>query len=452
LQRRVGVTVARICAFYATLLIVVSAAAIAAEGEASTPPSARPLSDSPFQLVLPRAHFLGDWLGTRTWLEEHGVTPTVSFFTDALGNPTGGRQQGFTATNNLGVDVLADLHKIFGLAGGSFEVSFSERFGTSLTRDYVGNVFSVQQIFPGTYRLVDVAYRQQLLEDRVEIRLGRIAAGDDFLVSPYNCVFVQNAFCGNPVGVFLNAPGMTAYPSATWGALVKVKPTKRAYVMGGVYNGDPAIRDDPHHGADFSMHGPVFAIGEIGYQVNGQPGDRGLLGNYKAGLWYDDSQYTDFNTVGPGRVSASSRGNWGIYAQFDQVLVRFGGPGSVRGFGVTGSILVSPDQSVSRMPVFANAAVVTRGLFPSRATDVLGFGVVYGHFSSDLQDSQRREQQVDPAVGVQQHELALELTYRLSFLGGALFVQPDVQYVIRPGGTGQTSDAFVAGLQAGINL
>src|SRR4029453_944655 len=68
------------------------------------------------------------------------------------------------------------------------------------------------------------------------------------------------------------------------------------YVMGGWYNGDPSIRDNSHHGLDWSMRGPLFAIGEVGYQVNGLPGDQGLLGNYKAGLWYDNSRYTDFNT------------------------------------------------------------------------------------------------------------------------------------------------------------
>ena len=116
----------------------------------------------------------------------------------------------------------------------------SERFGTSLSREDIGNVFTVQQVFGGP----DVPARQRrptsstLLDDRVEFSVGRIAAGDDFLVSPYNYVFVQNGFDGNPVGIFFNAPGMTAYPNATWGALVKVRPTERTYVMGGVYNGD----------------------------------------------------------------------------------------------------------------------------------------------------------------------------------------------------------------------
>jgi len=430
----------------AALVILAHSAAIRANDPPNPPPSARPLGDPP-QLTLPRAHLLGDWLGTRTWLEDHGVTPTVTFVTDALGNPTGGVQHGFTATNNLGVDVLFDLQKLFGLGGGSFEASFSERFGSSLTQEYIGNTFSVQQIFPGTYRLVQLAYRQQLFDDRLELRVGRFAAGDDFMVSAYSCVFVQNGFCGNPVGIFFNAPGMTAYPAATWAGLVKVRPTERAYVMGGVYNGDPSIRDNSHHGADFSLNGPVFAMGEVGYQLNQLPGDSGRVGNYKAGFWYDHSEYTDYTTVAPGQTPGISRGNWGVYGQFDQVLVQFGGPGSIRGFGITGSVLASPDASVSQMPIFANAALVIRGLFPSRAMDVGGFGVVYGHFSNDLQDSQQRQGQP-----VQEHEIALELTYRFRFLGDALFFQPDAQYIIQPGGTGQIADAFVAGLQAGVNF
>ena len=115
--------------------------------------------------------------------------------------------------------------------------------------------------------LCNLAYQQTLLEDRVEFRVGRAAAGDDFLVSPYNHVFVKNGFDGNPVGIFFNAPGMTAYPNDTWGARVKVRPTARTYVMGGVYNGDPSIRANTHHGLDFSMDGPLFAIGEVEYQL-----------------------------------------------------------------------------------------------------------------------------------------------------------------------------------------
>ena len=59
----------------------------------------------------------------RSWLEDHGITPTVTFVTDALGNPTGGKRQSFTAFSNLGVDLQFDLEKLYGPKGGSFEIS-----------------------------------------------------------------------------------------------------------------------------------------------------------------------------------------------------------------------------------------------------------------------------------------------------------------------------------------
>jgi porin len=417
------------------------------EDVTEAPAGTRSLTATPFQLILPREHLLGDWLGTRTWLEDHGITPTFTFVTDSLGNPTGGSEQGFTTANNVGLDLNFDLEKLGVVAGGSFLLSMSYRFGGSLSANYIHNVFTVQQVFGGeTFHLINVAYLQKLFDDRVELRIGRIATGDDFLVSPYNYVFVQNGFDGNPVSIFFNSPGMTAYPNDTWGTLVKVRPTARTYIMGGVYNGDPSIRSNDHNGADFSMDGPAFAIGEIAYQPNSLPGDHGLIGNYKAGFWYDNSLYSDFNT------GAVNRGNWGFYGMFDQVLVRFGEPASHRGFGVAGSFLTSPDQSISQMPYFFTAALVTRGIVPSRPRDIIGLGVVYGHFSNDLQDSQRRAQQLDSNVGVQSHETVLEVTYRLALLKSALYVQPDLQYVFRPGGTGRISDALVLGAQVAVNF
>jgi len=407
----------------------------------------RSLDPSPFQLLLPRDHLMGDWYGTRTWLEDRGIVPTLTFVTDSLGNPSGGKEQGFTTANDLGLDLNFDLEKLRVLEGASFLLSMSYRFGDSLSANYIHNVFTVQQLFGSeTFWLGNLAYVQKLFDDRVEFRLGRIATGDDFLVSPYNYVFVQSGFDGNPVGIFFNSPGMTAYPNDTWGVCIKVRPTARTYIMGGVYNGDPSIRDNDNHGVDFSMDGPLFAIMEIAYQPNSLPGDRGLHGDYKAGFWYDNSPFTDFNTGG------FKRGNWGLYGLFDQVLVRFGERGSNRGFGVTGSILASPDQSVSHMPYFFTAALVTRGIFPSRPVDVAGLGIVVGHFSNDLQDFQQRAQRLNPNVAVQQHETVLELTYRLAMFQSALFFQPDLQYVIRPGGTGQISDALVLGAQVGVNF
>ena len=412
-----------------------------------------PVQTRPFVLSLPRDHMLGDWGGLLPKLEDMGITPTFSYVSNMAGNPTGGKSQGFSYADNIGLELEFDLDKLVGLKGGEFVVSMSQRDGTSLSQKFVGNSFTIQQVYGGqTFHLIDVAYQQKLFDDRVELSVGRIAAGDDFLVSVYDYLFMQNGFDGNPVGIFFNSPGMTAYPNATWGGRIKFLPTLRTYIMAGVYNGDSSIRANDNHGADMTLDGPVFAITEVGYINNGLPGDSQLLGHYKAGAWYDHSSYTDYKTVGYSTSAQMKQGNWGFYGMFDQVLVPFGEPASNRGFGIFGSALISPDQQVSQMPYFFTGGVACRGLAESRPKDIIGLGAVFGEFSGDLRGAQEREQLMTPGVGIQKNESVIELTYRFSSANGSVFVQPDLQYVVQPGGTGQIGNAFVMGCQIGVNF
>jgi porin len=69
-----------------------------------------------------------------------------------------------------------------------------------------------------------------------------------------------------------------------------------------------------------------------------------------------------------------------------------------------------------------------------------------------LQRSQHLQRQQEGAtVGVQDFEIVLELTYQYE-LAPHLIVQPDLQYIVQPGGTGHIPDAFVLGVQIAINL
>ena len=130
-----------------------------------------------FQLVLPSDHLLGDWGGLRSKLEESGITPRWFLITDVAGNPSGGREQGATQASSTELSLLFDLNRIAGLKGGSVFMSMSQRWGNRLSSEYVGNVFPEQQIYGfETFRVIDVSYQQQLLNDRVELRLGRVRA------------------------------------------------------------------------------------------------------------------------------------------------------------------------------------------------------------------------------------------------------------------------------------
>ena len=404
-------------------------------------------------------HYLtGDWGGLRSTLRDLGVVPTLTFVTDVLGNPIGGRRQGLRETDDLTLTVALDLERLIGWTGGGFGVSLSVRSGTSLSTKDIGNVFDVAQACCGhTYRLVNVYLEQALAGDAVNVRAGRIATGDDFLTSPLYGTFVQSGINDNPGGIFFNIP-LSDYPVATWGARVRLKPVESLYVTAGVYNNDPSLVQNAKHGVDWTMRGPLLAIGEVRYRLNQGPEATGLPGNYKVGGFYSGGDFPDlFRDVQGGSAALSGlpsrmhQGTGGFYFLIDQMVYRDGGPGSTRGLTPFVSLLFSPDRDTNQMPFFVNGGLVYQGLLPSRPQDSAGLGVVYGEFSRQLRRAQRDGRAVGAGTEPQTYELALELTYLIQATGW-LQVQPDVQYIINPGGTGKIRDAFVIGFQLAISL
>jgi porin len=86
---------------------------------------------------------------------------------------------------------------------------------------------------------------------------------------------------------------------------------------------------------------------------------------------------------------------------------------------------------------FGSAGASYRGLLPARDRDTAPFALYYGGFSRYLRG--------------QTYELVLEWTYAIA-LGRRLTVQPDVQYVINPGGVSSVGNAVVLGVQVAIEF
>jgi len=436
---------------------------VAASGQAPGHPGLSPFSTQEFEAEakswFEQPYLTGNWGGLRTRLRDMGITPSLTFFTDVQGNPVGGQTHGFRESDNWGLDVIMDMDKLADLKGSQFHVSFALRSGTSLTDEDIGNVFNVAQTCcQHTYWLVNVDWQQRLFGDLLELRGGRIAAGDDFMTSPLYGYFLQSGIDGNTGGIFFNVP-MTVYPTATWGIRARVMPIPQIYVMAGVYNGDPTLVKNEKHGVDWTMRGPLFAMGEVGFRLNQEPGATGLPGNYKVGGYYAAGDYPDlYFDVQGGAASVSGLpplvhrgGNGGFYFLLDQTVYQPGGPESRRGLIPFLSLLFAPDTSINTMPFFLNGGLVYRGPFASRPHDRAAFGVVYGSFSNELARSQRASRRAGSAVGIQSYELVLELTYRFQ-LTGWLRMQPNVQYIINPGATGSIPDALVVGFQLSANF
>jgi porin len=402
-------------------------------------------------------YLFGDWLGARPELADQGIKPQVLFVSDPFVNASGGQRRGFSEYDLLAVDLLLDTDKLFGLPGGEVHVGFANNSGTSLSQKYVGNNFPVQlaDVADANPRLTYLSYTQSLFDDKLSVRLGRLTLnsvyGEEFAASQYFKAFVSVAFNLVPIGLFLNAPGGFGYPLTTWGARVKFEPVESFYAMVGCYNGDPDVKEGNRHGVDFTLRGPPFVIGEVGYRRNYGKDATGLPGNVKLGAYFNGGSAVVLDSGVAGRPSETVEARYGFYVLGDQALVRWGDPAEKRHMGVFAAFVCAPDQRVNQMPYFFDAGVVAHGFLPSRPRDFVAFGVAYGSYSSDLAHAEETQALTDPAVGVQSWEMTLELSYGCTVRPG-LLVQPCLQYLVNPGGNTTVPNALAVGVNLVFNF
>jgi porin len=402
-------------------------------------------------------YLLGDWLGARSQLAADGIKPLVLFITDPFVNSTGGLRRGFSEYDLLALDLLPDTDKLYGWPGGELRFGFANNSGTSLSQKYVGNHFPIQlaDVADANPRLTYLSYTQSLFDDKLSVRFGRLTInnvyGEEFAASPYFKAFTSVGFDLVPIGIFLNAPGAFGYPLTTWGARVKFEPVESFYVMVGCYNGDPEIKEGDRHGVDFTLRGPPFVIGEVAYRWNYGKDATGLPGNLKLGAYFNGGNAEGFNSNLAGGPSETLVSRYGLYVLGDQALAHWGEPAERRHLGAFAAFVCAPDQRVNQLPYFFDAGLVAYGLLPSRPHDFVGFGVAYGSYSSDLRRMEEVQASTDPAIGVQNWEMTVELNYGCTVRPG-LLVQPSLQYLVNPGGNKAIPNALAIGVNVVCNF
>ena len=358
-------------------------------------------------------YLLGDWLGARSELAEEGIKPLVLLITDPFVNASGGRRRGFSEYDLLALDLLLDTNKLFDWPGGEFRVGFANNSGTSLSQEYVGNNFPVQlaNVADANPRLTYMSYTQSLCDDTLSVRFGRLTInsvyGEEFAGSQYFKAFTSVAFDLVPLGIFLNAPGAFGYPLTTWGGRVKFEPAESIYAMVGCYNGDPAVKEGDRHGVDFTLRGPPFVIGEIGYRRNYGKDATGLPSNVKVGAYFNGGSAEVFDSGVAERLSETVHDRYGFYVVGDQALLRWGDPAEKRHLGAFAAFVCAPDQRVNQLPYFFDSGLVAYGLLPSRPRDFAAFGVAYGSYSADLRRGEELQALTDPSISVQSWEMTL---------------------------------------------
>jgi porin len=401
----------------------------------------------------------GDWGGLRTRLEQSGVKIAFEYWTNLAGNPVGGERQGFTYTDSLNLSIDFDFERLFSWKGGALHFTFTNRDGSSLSQNSIGNIFTVQQIYgpTETYRLTQLTLEQSFAGGVFDVLAGRYPASE-FATSPLYCVFMNNGFCGYPGGIAQNL-NMPYFPVPSWAGRVRWKPSPEFLAQIGAFEVNPMLADT--HGFDWSTSGGTGTaiVGEIWYVRGGDA--PGLPGHYKLGGWYQTQNATSVSPTplepppsprppppsnAPAAfaraVAPSVDAKAGFYALFDQaVTVTMPQMPFIRGaaevpIGVTvlgGLSWAQGPNTVNNGAAFGG--VIAYGLLAGRPLDTQGFAATW----------------VNRTVPGQTYELVLEWNYGMEVTRWFRF-QPDLQWIIRPGATGQIPNALVLGAQASIDF
>ncbi|MGS0646550.1 carbohydrate porin [Komagataeibacter melomenusus] len=434
---------------------------------------------------------LGDMGGLRPWLARYGMILGIQDVNELWGNATGGiastngdgRGAG-TGASYIGItmpSLTADLEKLVGLRGATFNVSALQIRGRAMTQDHLGDFNPISGFEADrSTRLFELWYQQSFLKGALDIKIGQQDLDTEFLISDYASQYL-NANFGWPMGPSVNLyAGGPSWPLAAPAIRLRYRPSGKYTFMFAASDDNPTGNRDSNvfgltgspadptsqtisdgSGTRFNMGTGALLITEIQYALNPQGGVHhpGLSGVYKLGGYYDTARFPDYryNTQGQslgaeGGTPRWDQGNWLVYGIIDQLIWR-PAPTASRALGLfvraTGN---SGDRNIISFAI--DAGLNLKAPFAGRMNDTLGLGWGIGRVTSGVRAYDRAR-----GALVQGNENHFELTYQAQVTPW-MVVQPDFQYVLNPsGGMGDPScpmrrigNEAVFGLHTNVNF
>jgi porin len=330
---------------------------------------------------------LDNLFNVRSTLDKYGISLGLQSTDEVFGNPNGGRAQGATFDGQSYLKLGIDLNKAIDLEGGTFNVSAYQNYGRGISASNIDNLSLVSNIEAtrSAFRLFDLSYQQSLFGGAVDVRLGQLAANDEFIITKYGAWFINSAF-GWPTLPTCDLPGGgPSYPLATPGIRLRVKPAEPLTLLFAAFNGNPAgpglgnpeLRDAS--GALFRLGDGLFTIAEAQWAIDNRKNDGGPQITLKLGGWYHNkatpNQYfaSDGLTGVPPATAGSpiARENWSGYAIADVMLLPK--PNGKGGLAVFARVEGAPDQR-SKVSAELAAGIVYQGPF-GRDGDNVGLAV-----------------------------------------------------------------------------
>lgn len=394
-------------------------------------------------------------------LETSAQPVDLEFFVDYFGvfqgNPVGGQSQGVAYSQYLPFGF--EWKEPFGWRGSAVKVSAVSGAGNNLS-ETIGNAFTVSQAWDGNTLFLYQAYLvQKAFDDRLEIGIGRVSASQYFATLPAFDLLVTGGLNSVPVALERNST-FTGSASASWFAGARWLPMEETSFTAGIFQARADLgRTGPYNGLDLGLdpNDGTFGVVELGWTPNSKEftavqedrnftrgrrtlnGDgNGLPGVYKLGAYVSNQPQVSY----PGGWGGSP---FGFYTIGQQTLwEQTPGQSNTSQFSFFGGVVWAPPSGVTEIPVDGFAGTVWLGPWSARPADHLYSSWQIGSFSEPYAQSQGQSAE-GAFESVLNAGYVIQITKEFS-------VQPDIQYIIQPGGFGQYGNALVLGLQVTIEL
>jgi porin len=414
----------------------------------ATPPDTTPPPDAPAGL-LAQDSLTNGWFGLAPMLKDKGVLISATEIGEVIGVASGGTGRGTIFEGRLELDLDLDLDQIFKLDNTVLHASAYQIHGRGASGNYIGgNLLTVSSIEANrAFRLFDLWVERGFFDSALSVRIGQIAADDEFITSQYSGGFLLATF-GWPVFTAEALPGGgPVYPLATPGIRVRAALNDVLILQAGLFNGNPTgLAKDTGNpqvenasGTTFATDISPFMIAELAYSPHAAGATGAPATTYKFGALYEGTMFDDLSRDGNGvsladpRSSGSPRshqGNFGLYGVADMLLYRL--PASdTRSVGMFLRAGWLPDDR-NFVTAYIDTGLAYKGPFEGRDDDVASIGVSFARISGQaerlIEDLQRFG---GSTARGPDFEGAIELTYQAS-IAPWWSIQPDIQMVFHP--------------------
>jgi porin len=368
----------------------------------------------------------------------------------------GGFDEGGEYQGILDIYVSADMERLGLWDGLCFFANGFQIHGNSITAANIGGLMPVTsfEAVPAT-RLFQLWFEQYLFNETVSVRFGQLAADEEFFLSDGTGYLINGTWGWASKAAENARGGGPAYPLATPGVRVAVRPTEQTHLMVGVFNGDPAPdcnkdggnpqRCNPD-GLDWGLRDRPLLMVEAAYSYALRGGE--LPGTLKFGVWSHFGTFENNRIDVGGELIAITNnrgkpiaGNCALYTVLDQLIWAAPGAAEGQGIGFFTRFAGAPEDR-NLIDFYFDVGLIFTGMIPGRPDDALAIGYAYTGISDDVQAFNR---DAGEPIGAG-YEALIEVAYTMKVLDGWT-LQPDFQYIFPPSGGTEADDAQVVGFR-----